>query len=161
MRPTPDSICAWLDGQRASYRRVLHPPTRTSEESARARHEPLECGAKALVLTFDDAAALFVLSAARRLDNQLVRRLTGARQVRFATRDELLELTGLEPGSVPPFGPPILPLDLYVDTSIDALDRVAFNAASLTESLVMPRAEYMRVAAPLHLVEFSRGPGNA
>ena len=52
------------------------------------------------------------------------------------------------PGSVPPFGPPILKLPLYVDPSVLANERIAFNAGSLTDSLILSVSDYVRVAKP-------------
>jgi prolyl-tRNA editing enzyme YbaK/EbsC (Cys-tRNA(Pro) deacylase) len=49
---------------------------------------------------------------------------------------------------VPPFGRPILPFTLYVDTSITENDRIAFNAGSLTDSMFLPVEDYLRVAQP-------------
>lgn len=66
----------------------------------------------------------------------------------------MLEQTGLVPGSVPPFGRPILPLDLYVDAGVPDLPRVAFNAASLIDSLVLATADYLRVAQPAAVYAF-------
>lgn len=68
--------------------------------------------------------------------------------MRFATRDELLELTGLEPGSIPPFGRPMIDLDLYVDQSIVDNDKIAFNAGSLTDSIIMSTKDYLEIAKP-------------
>lgn len=152
MTITPASIRAWLDEQAIPYRHVVLAPTHTSQESADARGEPLEIGAKALVLKIDrrDGARhlVAVLSAATKLDSAAIRTRENARSVRFATREELLELTGLVPGSVPPFGAPLLPMDLVVDEHLARLPRVAFNCASLTESLVMTTADYLRAARP-------------
>ncbi len=53
-----------------------------------------------------------------------------------------MDLTGLAPGSVPPLGRPILDMDLYVDLSVEANDRVAFNAGSLTDSIIMAADDY-------------------
>jgi Ala-tRNA(Pro) deacylase len=143
-----ESIRGLLREQAVGFREVHHPPTRTSEDSARERGEPLEIGGKALVLKLDDEFRLFVLSAALRFDSQAVRERLGARRSRFATTEELATLTGLVPGSVPPFGRPILPFDLYADVSIAANDRIAFNAGSLTDSIVLATADYLRVARP-------------
>ena len=98
------------------------------------------------MLKAGECFSVFVLSAAFRLDSQAVKKRLGIKSLRFATADELLDLTGLVPGSVPPFGEPILPFSLYVDESIEANDRIAFNAGSLTESLVLCTADYLRVA---------------
>ncbi len=52
-----------------AFREIQHAPTRTSEESARARGEELKVGGKALVLKVDGTFRPFVLSAARQLDS--------------------------------------------------------------------------------------------
>ena len=144
--PKLSLILELLDGEGISYRHISHEPTRTSEDSARARGEALETGGKALLLKAGEGFFVFVLSAALRLDSQAVKKRLGVKSLRFATAEELMELTGLVPGSVPPFGEPVLPFSLYVDESIEANDRIAFNACSLTESLVLSTADYLRVA---------------
>ena len=143
-----DHIRAWLAAEGVSFREVHHEPTRTSEESARARGEELRVGGKALLIKVDDVYRLFVLSADRKLDSAAVKRHFGARKTRFATPEELADLTGLVPGAVPPFGQPVLPFPLYVDPSVFSNERIAFNAGSLTDSIVMPVSDYRRLAAP-------------
>jgi len=143
-----ERIRTLLDSRGIDYRVVEHGPTRTSEESAAARGEPLRVGGKALMLRVDGEFRLLVLSAASKLDSAAVKRHFGARKTRFATRDELLELTGLEPGSVPPFGAPILAVPLHVDAALCANERIAFNAGSLTASIVMAMPDYLAVACP-------------
>src|SRR5579863_6167793 len=143
-----DQIRAWLTAEGVSFREVHHEPTRTSEDSARARGESLGVGRKALLIKVDDVYRLFVLSADRKLDSAAIKRHFGARKTRFATAEELADLTGLAPGSVPPFGRPVLPFPLYVDPSVFANERIAFNAGSLTDSIVMPASDYRRLAAP-------------
>jgi Ala-tRNA(Pro) deacylase len=133
------------------YRRVEHTPTFTSEDSARMRGEPLDIGGKALLLKVDAAFALFVLSAACRLDNGAIRRALQARKARFATRDELWDMTGLVPGSVPPIGEPLLPFALYADDSILQQPRVAFNAGLLTRSFVLGIDDWIALAQPQRL----------
>ena len=144
--PKLSRILELLDDAEISYRRISHEPTRTSEDSARARGESLETGGKALLLKAGDRFAVFVLSAALKLDSHAVKKHLGSRSLRFATADELREMTGLVPGSVPPFGEPLLPFPLYIDESIEANERIAFNAGSLTDSLVLETADYLRIA---------------
>ncbi len=126
-----------------------HRPTFTSEESAAARSEPLSVGAKALLLRTDNEFRLFVLPADLKLDSGAIRRELNIKKTRFATRDELLELTGLVPGSVPPFGAPILPFELFADVGVGkAYGRVAFNAGELTQSIIMSAADWEAIAQP-------------
>jgi prolyl-tRNA editing enzyme YbaK/EbsC (Cys-tRNA(Pro) deacylase) len=149
-----------LTAQSIAFRELHHEPTRTSEDSARVRGEPLHHGGKALLLKGDAEFALFVLPADRQLDSNAIRQKFGWRKLRFATPEELKEQTGLVPGSVPPFGPPILPFDLYLDEEIPHNERIAFNAGSLTDSIILATADYLRVAQPKETFCFSKGePG--
>src|SRR5579862_6345541 len=142
-----DKIRGWLSAEGVSFREVHHEPTRTSEDSARARGEELRVGGKALLIKVDATFRLFVLSADRKLDSAAIKQHFNAKKTRFATPEELAELTGLVPGSVPPFGQPLLPFPLYVDPSIFENERIAFNAGSLTDSIVMAVEDYRRLAS--------------
>lgn len=143
-----DRLLRLLSAAAAGFREVHHEATTTSEASAQARGEPLEIGGKAIVMKADDAFHLFVISAARKIDARKIRAHLPARKTRFATPGELRALTGLVPGSVPPFGHPLLPFPLHADVSVTSFDRIAFNAASLTDSVVMATADWLRLAKP-------------
>jgi prolyl-tRNA editing enzyme YbaK/EbsC (Cys-tRNA(Pro) deacylase) len=147
-QPVLDAIRALLDADGVSYRQVHHEPTFTSEESARARGEDVRVGGKALVVKLGEEFRLLVISAALTVDWNTVKKQFQVKKARMADREELLHLTGLVPGSVPPFGRPILPLDLFADPSIGSNSVIAFNAGSLTDSIIMPSADYLRVAKP-------------
>lgn len=149
----------WLTSQAVTFREVHHEPTLTSEQSAQARGEELRVGGKALLMKGDDEQfRLFVLPANRKVDSAILRQKFGFKKLRFATAAELEGATGLVPGSVPPFGRPILPFDMYLDAAIQANDRIAFNAGSLTDSMIVPMADYLRVASPAECFAFSVEP---
>ena len=141
-------ICEFLRASGVNFREVCHEPTLTSEDSAKARGEELRIGGKALLIKVDDTFRLFVMSADRKLDSGRVKQIFGAKKTRFATREELAERTGLVPGSVPPFGDPVLPFPLYVDRSILENEKIAFNAGLLTQSIILSVEDYTRVAQP-------------
>ena len=149
-----ERIRALLSENNVSFRELHHGPTRTSEESARVRGEELRNGGKAMLLKVDQTFRLFVLSAARKLDSSRVKDHFSVKRLRFATEDELLDLTGLEPGSIPPFGPPLFDIELFVDKSIMENERIAFNAGSLTDSIIMNVEDYVRLARPV-IFDFS------
>lgn len=143
-----ERVLEFLTHAGVPYRTVEHSPTRTSEESAQARGQPLEVGGKALLLKINDEYRLFVLSAARKLDSTALKTHFATKRTRFATPEELAELTGLTPGAVPPFGRPVLPFELYVDESILRNEIIAFNAGALTFSVIMSVADYLQIAKP-------------
>jgi Ala-tRNA(Pro) deacylase len=145
-------IRRFLAEHRVSFREVNHCPSRSSEESARARGEPLSVGAKALLLRTETSFRLFILPGNRKLDLGTIKRHFGIKSLRFATPAELAALTGLIPGEVPPFGEPILPFGLYADPIVGIeYGRVAFNAGSLTTSIIMSTSDWDAVARPVRL----------
>lgn len=144
-----EKIRDYLKAEHAHFKEVHHQPTYTSEQSARARGEDLAIGAKAILAKTDTSFRLFVVAADAKLDSAAIKRELQLKKMRFATREELFELTGLVPGSVPPFGPPILPFPLYCDSELGkSSDLVAFNAGSLTVSIIMAASDWQRVARP-------------
>lgn len=135
-----------LDG--VPHRVVEHPPIRGAEDAAALRGTPLEIGGKSLLLKVGDRWVMLVLSGARKLHNPSLRRALRAQRYRFASREELRDVTGLEPGCVPPFGRPIFDADLVVDEATAANDAIAFSLADPTRSVVMATSDWLAVARP-------------
>ena len=150
-----EKIKEWLVSQSVEFTEVHHKPTRTSEEAAKVRGVDLSIGGKALVLKIDDSFKLFVLSASKKLDSGALKKYFGAKKLRFADKDELMEITGLVPGSIPPFGKSLVNLELFVDNSIVNNEQIAFNAGSLTDSIIMSVQDYLKVANPT-IIDFSK-----
>lgn len=146
-----EKIKSFLTEQGASFDEKEHEATLTSEDSARIRGDKLSSGAKAILYKVQDSFYLFVLAADEKMDTKKIKQYfkdkgMKAKKTRFATTEELKEMTGLLPGSVPPFGKPILDFDLYVDPSLLANTNISFNAGSLTNSITMGLEDYMRVS---------------
>jgi Ala-tRNA(Pro) deacylase len=155
--PSPDvygSIKGLLLKHDVRYREVVHAPTRTSEQSAKARGEDLSIGGKAILLKVGETFRLFVLSAAKKINSQKIKEHFGEKRLRFATPKELQEMTGLVPGSVPPFGRPVTNFDLCLDVSVTQNTKIAFNAGLLTTSIIMDMDDYLKIASP-EVFEFS------
>lgn len=138
---------------------MAHRAVSTAEEAAIVRGTALDEGVKSILFKADGEFALFALSAERELSSRALRRELGMRRTRFASRAELAQLTGLEPGSVPPFGRPVLPFDLYADPSIFLHEEVVFTAGSRERSIRMRSDDYRRIARP-RVVSFSRAGGD-
>ena len=152
-----------LASNNVQFKSMHHEVTPTSEDSARVRGEDLSSGGKALVLKHNseddsnNAYALFVLSASRKLNTKSIKKEFKSKNVRFATAEELARLTGgLVPGAVPPFGKPIIDLNLFVDTSIEENTVIAFNCGSLTDSVIMSVEDYLNIAVPTKIFSFSK-----
>jgi prolyl-tRNA editing enzyme YbaK/EbsC (Cys-tRNA(Pro) deacylase) len=150
-----ESIIAILEKESIQFKAVHHHPTYTSEQSAKARGEDIAIGGKAIVLKIGESFKLFVLSAALRMNSVSIKKYFQVKRMRFATKEELHDMTGLVPGCIPPFGEPILSMELFVDGSILRNERIAFNAGSLTDSIIMNTDDYLRISRPKAIFDFS------
>jgi Ala-tRNA(Pro) deacylase len=126
---------------------LRHQPVFTSEEAAVVRGVSLSSGAKALICKVDDRFVMFVIPGDRKLDSKQVRQALGIHGLRFASRDELTELTGLPPGAVPPFGR-LFGLPTYCDTRLAENERINFNAGDNSISVSLRCEDYLKVENP-------------
>lgn len=121
-----------------------HEPVLTSEEAAAVRGAPLSSGAKALVVKAGDGFVLLVIPADRKLDSKKARAALGQKSIRFATREEVAEVTGLQPGSIPPFGS-LFGLRTLIDPALGLNSAINFNAGDHAISIQMSHADYVTV----------------
>jgi len=134
------------------YETFEHEPVRTSEEAAKTRPGyTLHQGARAMIVKAQGAQTRFVmlvLPADLRFDNSKVKLLLNARDLRFASEPEVLELTGgVQPGAVPPFGN-LFQLDVVADPGLFANQRIVFNAGDRSFSVAMMAEDYKRIVDP-------------
>ena len=148
-----DRLLAKLTAAGIHFSVAHHAPVFTSEAAARIRNTPLASGAKALLVKVDVRVSLFVLPADRKLDSRKLRSALAARSSRFATADEVLEMTGLRPGAIPPFGS-LFGIDTYCDPALATNSSINFNAGDHAVSISMSHADYIAVESP-RLLEFS------
>ena len=128
-----------------------HEPVKTSAEAAAARGFELRQGIKALLFTNGEGAWVIVdLPADRKVDTKKVadRMRWSKRSMRMATPEEVLEVTGCEIGSVPPFGHkgsiPIL-----VDKGVYENQENGFNIGLLTQSVKVATRDIQTLFAAL------------
>src|SRR5262245_10113533 len=126
---------------------LRHEPVYTSEQAAAVRGTPLSSGAKALVVKADARFVLLVVPADRKLDSKKARAGLGCKALRFATREEVEALTGLQPGSIPPFGS-LFELPTYCDPALSENESINFNAADHAISVQMGFGDYLAVEKP-------------
>ncbi len=126
---------------------LTHEPVFTSEQAATVRGTSLASGAKALVVKAGERFVLIVIPADRKLDSKKARTALGVKATRFASREEVEELTGLQPGAIPPFGS-LFRLPTYCDPALGENRQINFNAADHAISIQMTYADYVRVENP-------------
>jgi Ala-tRNA(Pro) deacylase len=126
---------------------LRHAPVYTSEEAAAARGTSLASGAKALVCKVDEKFVLFVVPADRKLASGAVRKQLKAKSLRFANREEVLSITSLTPGSIPPFGS-LFGLRTFCDERLQETPTINFNAGDHAVSISMSCADYLAAEQP-------------
>lgn len=156
--PVHARILALLDGAGVPYREIRHVAVSGSAEAAAARGTDPADGGKALLLRVRGEPLLLALGADRSLDNRALKRRFGTTKTRFATAQELLALTGLAPGAVPPFGEPVLPFPLYVDEALARRRRIVFTAGRRDRSIELATADWLAVARPRERFAFGHDP---
>jgi Ala-tRNA(Pro) deacylase len=125
-----------------------HAPVYTSEEAAAVRGVALCTGAKALVVKAGEEFLLLVVPADRKLDSKKARTGLGVKSMRFASKEEVEQLTGLEPGSIPPFGS-LFGLKSHCDPALGLNERINFNAGDHSISIGMSYSDYVTVEGPV------------
>lgn len=149
-----ESIRNLLDQNNINYQFLEHEPMGASKEVAKLRSGELKNGGKAMLIKINGSFKLFVLSAAYKISLKKIQIEFKTKKVQFSNGDELKNITGLVPGCIPPFGEPILPLELFIDPTIVKNEIIEFNAGSLTNSIKMNVSDYLKVSNG-KILEFS------
>jgi Ala-tRNA(Pro) deacylase len=137
----------WLRQQEVAFTVLRHEPVYTSEQAAAVRGTSLASGAKALILKAGEKFVMAVLPADRKLDSKKARDALGVKSLRFASKEEVEQLTGLQPGSIPPFGS-LFGLKTYCDPDLAKSASINFNAGDHSISIQMKHADYEGVETP-------------
>jgi Ala-tRNA(Pro) deacylase len=139
-----------LEGIKKEFIRLgLHPtylehaPVITSEDAERVSGFELKQGIKAILFT--DGKGNWVIAdipGDKKVDQKKVAATLNwtKRDIRMATIEEVLEITGCEVGSVPPFGHKTK-VPILVDTAVCENSESAFNIGLRTHTVLIPTEE--------------------
>jgi Ala-tRNA(Pro) deacylase len=136
-----------------------HEAVRTSEEAAATRTGyTITQGAKALIVRVKYKGGIpkgfvqIVLPGDTRFDVKKAREVLHASDIRFASEEEVADITdGVLPGGVPPFGN-VFGLEVYCDASLLENEKIVFNAGDRRFSIGMKSLDYRDIVQP-HVVE--------
>jgi len=153
--PTVEKIKSLLVKNSCWFEAFEHAPVRTSEEAAKIRTGyTLQQGAKAIIARVKESGkgkrfVMFVVPADKRFDAGKIKNNLGLSDIRFATEQEIIELTqGVVPGGVPPFGN-LFGLDVFSDDGIFKNEKIVFNAGDRSYSIAMISNDYKKVVNPI------------
>jgi len=120
-----------------------HEPVITSEQAAQTRGFALKQGIKALLFTNgNDEWVIVDIPADQKAHLKKVAEVRGwsKKDIRMATPEEVVEITGCEIGSVPPFGHKTT-IPILVDAGVYENTESAFNIGLRTHSVRIPTAD--------------------
>lgn len=152
--PLVEKIKSILKERGVWFESFEHEPVRTSEDAARIRDGySLGQGAKAIIVRVKlagggESFAMLVLSGDRRFDNEKVKRLLGAKDVRFAAQNEIRSIgEGVEAGGIPPFGN-LFGIKVIADPKLLSNKKIVFNAGDRRYSIAMESKDYVEIVGP-------------
>jgi len=136
------------------YETFEHEAVTTSEEAAKTRPGySLKQGAKAIIIRVkisggEKKFVMLVMPADQKFSNDKVKALLGAKDIRFASEEEVAEITGgVKPGAVPPFGN-LFGLEVFTDQTLYDNERIVFNAGERTFSVAIKSADFKLLVKP-------------
>jgi len=152
--PVTQQIVQFIREANCWYQTFEHQPVRTSEEAAAVRKGfTLAQGAKALIVRIkrsqqDKEFVMLVVPGDKKFDKVKVQQVLDTKDIRFATTEEVSEITnGIEPGGVPPWGN-LFNLRVIVDQGVFEHDTLIFNAGDQRFSVAMKSTDYRRLVKP-------------
>ena len=152
--PVTKQITDLLEQNGCWFQTFEHAPVRTSEEAAKARPEfTMRQGAKAMIIKIkkpqeESSFAMLVFPADLKFDSKKVKEILGAKNINFATEEEVGALSGgVKLGGVPPFGN-LFGLTVLADESLFANEKIIFNAGDRSFSVAMKSEDYKKLVKP-------------
>lgn len=149
-----DAIVASIKSEGVHYTTFEHEPVLTSEDAARVRKTELHTGAKALLMYADGKPVMLTVPGDKKADIKKFKTAFNFKDIRMATPEEVLKVTHVPVGAVPPFGH-IFGIPLYMDLSLRDGKTVVFNAGFHTKSISLLESDYEKVVRPV-TGEFSK-----
>lgn len=150
MQSLYERIVSALKSAKVEYKEFRHEPVRTSEEAAKVRGNSLSEGAKALIFMADSKPIQLIIQGHLKVDKDKFKEKFGLIKLKMASPEQVLEISSVEPGGVPPFGslfdPPI---PVYVDENLLKLEQIEFNAGDKSISIRMNRADWQKIVDPI------------
>jgi Ala-tRNA(Pro) deacylase len=143
-----------LNNMGIEYEHIEHAPVITSMDAAKIRDSDISTGAKALVFLADKESIIVVVPGNKKLDLQKFKKLYKIRDMSMANEAQLIEITGLTRGAVPPMGS-IFGVKTFFSLDFNDKEKIAFNAGSHTNSIYMKAKDLLELENP-QIGDFSK-----
>jgi Cys-tRNA(Pro) deacylase len=135
-----------LTSNQIEFEETEHEAVYTSHKAAKVIGlEAEEAGVKSLILKTKEGAFILVLNPGnKKVDTKKIAQMEDTKSVYFASPEEVLKVTGIPIGSIPPFGHKAK-LKTYLNEELLDCEYLYFNPGSHTKTIKMPSKDLLRV----------------
>jgi len=128
-----------LNSNKVEFEETEHEAVYTSHKAAQVIGlEAEEAGVKSLILKTKEGAFILVLNPGnKKVDTKKIAELEGTKSIYFASPEEVIKVTGIPIGSIPPFGHKTK-LKTYLNEELLDCEYLYFNPGSHTKTIKMP-----------------------
>lgn len=138
----------YLDSHHVKYDTFSHAPAYTSGEIAAEAHISGKELAKTVMVKLDGKLAMAVLPGPNKVNFQLLKDATGAKNVELAKEQEFKDqFPDCEVGAMPPFGN-LYDMDVYVEETLSWDDEIGFNAGTHSEIVKLAYKDFETLVHP-------------
>ena len=138
----------FLDSKNVQYVSITHSPAFTAQQIAASAHIPGRELAKTVMVKIDGELAMAVLPASFKVDFELLKKVSGAKNAELAREHEFKDtFPACDVGAMPPFGN-LYDLTVYVAESLTGDEEIAFNAGSHVELIKLSYRDFERLVKP-------------
>ena len=135
-----------LASRRIEFEEIEHEAVYTSHKAARVIGlETEEAGVKSLVFKTREGGFILVLNPGnKKVDTRQISQMEDTKSIYFASPEEVLKVTGIPIGSVPPFGHKT-GLRTYLNEVLLDCEYLYFNPGSHTRTIKLKSEDLLRV----------------
>ena len=135
-----------LTSNQIEFEETEHEAVYTSHKAAQVIGlEAEEAGVKSLILKTKEGAFILILNPGnKKVDTKKISQMEDTKSIYFASPEEVIKVTGIPIGSIPPFGHKTK-LKTYLNEELLDCEYLYFNPGSHTKTIKMPSKDLLRV----------------
>ncbi len=138
----------YLDNNKIKYVVISHSSAFTALEVAASAHVPGKELAKTVMVKIDGKMTMVVLPSSYKIDFDLLKNATDAKQIELATEDEFTILfPSCEIGAIPPFGN-LFNMNVYVAETLTKSEQITFAAGLTSELIKLSYQDFEKLVKP-------------
>jgi Ala-tRNA(Pro) deacylase len=152
----PKKILNYLEKSKTKYEVVEHKTVYTAYDIAATLKMKLDDVVKTLMVKGDKQIYLLVLSGARKVNFDKVKKIVSAKKVEIVKEALMKKVLKLKPGSTPPFGG-LFKLPVLFDAGLKNKKSLLVRAGSYEDSVKIRTSAFVKLEKP-RIVSFSEKP---